>query len=244
MGEITLPEDMVRNAAMAVSLFEPTGIVGVVAAYTYPKCSRYWENPEETQPLPVVGDQSACPCFTASDLNGPLWKCHENEGEDTSIELQSGEIFAAADNVCFGNAFTKGKGVNSKHNLSVQQSNVCEQLLAEKCANPSGDDGPEEDESVICPCYTDWELSYETVDHCDDRGYTPVQGINENGETVDIHDMNVYTTSGKMYALWLSNTCVGGGFVATQNLSERQMYECSQVLARKVQGDGKTCIVG
>ncbi|MDQ2949026.1 MAG: hypothetical protein M3Y27_24315 [Acidobacteriota bacterium] len=35
----TPPEDMVRIAAEAASLIDPSGVSGVVAAYTYPKCS-------------------------------------------------------------------------------------------------------------------------------------------------------------------------------------------------------------
>ena len=34
------PEDMVRVAAQIAALIDPTGVAGVVAAYTYPKCSK------------------------------------------------------------------------------------------------------------------------------------------------------------------------------------------------------------
>ena len=38
-NDTTPPEDMIREAADMASLIDPTGVSGVVAAYTYPKCS-------------------------------------------------------------------------------------------------------------------------------------------------------------------------------------------------------------
>lgn len=38
-------EDLLRNAALLASVFDPTGVAGVVAAYTYPKCSSYFGGP-------------------------------------------------------------------------------------------------------------------------------------------------------------------------------------------------------
>ncbi|MBL24786.1 MAG: hypothetical protein CMM48_12915 [Rhodospirillaceae bacterium] len=36
-------EDMARVAAMIASIVDPTGVAGTVAAYTYPKCSKYFK---------------------------------------------------------------------------------------------------------------------------------------------------------------------------------------------------------
>lgn len=37
-------EDIARLAAMIASLADPSGVTGVVAAYTYPKCSKLFPN--------------------------------------------------------------------------------------------------------------------------------------------------------------------------------------------------------
>lgn len=34
------PEDMARVAAMIAAIVDPTGVSGIAASYTYPKCSK------------------------------------------------------------------------------------------------------------------------------------------------------------------------------------------------------------
>jgi len=41
--EATTPEDYARMGAMIASLMDPSGVSSVVAAYTYPKCSKYFK---------------------------------------------------------------------------------------------------------------------------------------------------------------------------------------------------------
>ena len=41
-------EDIARNAAELASVLDPTGIAGAVAAYTYPKCSKYFKDKAES----------------------------------------------------------------------------------------------------------------------------------------------------------------------------------------------------
>lgn len=41
---VDTPEDMIRFSATFLSIFDPTGISSVVAAYTYPVCSAYFPN--------------------------------------------------------------------------------------------------------------------------------------------------------------------------------------------------------
>ena len=40
----TTEEDMVRMAAQIAAILDPSGVAGTVAAYTYPKCSKYFPN--------------------------------------------------------------------------------------------------------------------------------------------------------------------------------------------------------
>ncbi|HEX4951397.1 MAG TPA: hypothetical protein VFZ34_32365 [Blastocatellia bacterium] len=42
IGNATTEEDMVRAAAQIAAILDPSGVAGVVAAYTYPKCSKYF----------------------------------------------------------------------------------------------------------------------------------------------------------------------------------------------------------
>ena len=42
-------EDIARSAAELASTLDPTGISGAVAAYTYPKCSKYFKELKETK---------------------------------------------------------------------------------------------------------------------------------------------------------------------------------------------------
>ena len=44
LANATTEEDMVRMAAQIAAILDPSGAAGVVAAYTYPKCSKYFPN--------------------------------------------------------------------------------------------------------------------------------------------------------------------------------------------------------
>jgi hypothetical protein len=44
LSDKPIPEDMARIAAEIASIADPTGAASVVAAYTYPKCSKYFGN--------------------------------------------------------------------------------------------------------------------------------------------------------------------------------------------------------
>jgi len=44
IANATTEEDMVRFAAQIAAILDPSGAAGVVAAYTYPKCSKYFPN--------------------------------------------------------------------------------------------------------------------------------------------------------------------------------------------------------
>jgi hypothetical protein len=44
LSNATTEEDMARMAAQIAAILDPSGAAGVVAAFTYPKCSKYFPN--------------------------------------------------------------------------------------------------------------------------------------------------------------------------------------------------------
>ena len=68
LAAATTEEDMVRAAAQIAAIADPTGVSSAVAAYTYPKCSKYFGKPGGSVSTP----KPATPTQTAS-RGGPKW---------------------------------------------------------------------------------------------------------------------------------------------------------------------------
>jgi len=75
----TTPEDMARASAEMAAIVDPTGVSSVIAAYTYPKCSKYFQ-PQNGQPTTtppagvqwVSGDDTTPKVVVAGTADGAL----------------------------------------------------------------------------------------------------------------------------------------------------------------------------